>query len=147
MKMSLFWGKCRASHTVDLCAYRMTKTHYSQKEGFNSIFVVLFYHQPHPTPTSKYYKHTHLYASKLLTTAQEKEVTFQSLKIHARKTHLFRDGCKPPGWVLCSHIPEVELPFKRCGNQFVHADVFPVKLHTAHLKDKRNKVQSNASKI
>lgn len=58
--------------------------------------------------------------------------------------YLFRHRGKAFGGVLRPHVKDVELPLQWGGHQFVHVDVFPVKLHGANLlQDAGNERQTS----
>lgn len=53
--------------------------------------------------------------------------------------YLFGHRGKAFGGVLGPQVKDVEFSLQRCGDQLVHVDVFPVKLHTAYLHTVRER--------
>lgn len=59
--------------------------------------------------------------------------------------YLFRNRCKAFGGVLGPHVEHVEFSLQRCRHQFVHVDIFPVKLDATYLPiTKKNNNQAPA---
>ena len=47
--------------------------------------------------------------------------------------YLFSDGSKAFAGMLCSHVKCVNFGLEAGSNEFVHLDVFTIKLQTTHL--------------